>query len=361
MIKKRALVAILALSGFCGCRRPNDIVWAFATPRPWVLAGDSQALTPIVEGNTVFFCGGYAEKAGSQIYALDLQTGKPRWQFKVGACGSAPVISAGSVIAFALAGNGDRIIVYGLDRDSGRQKWKVELPGNPQPPAPAVVGDYVLFAPGSRSVLRMDARNGSLQTFEVDAGLTIAADDLWVVGAPGAALFGYGKSYWRSPVNGDTFEPGPALGEPVGRSIGVATDGRILLIADDEGTLRAFDLGKGTVVWRHHWSKILSAPSLADSKVFLNVYQQKYALAALELASGNELWQIQEGSTYSPNWQDGRVYAASKASVLVLNGSTGKIQSRIAAPTEVTTTPTPAGDITLFGTARGVLYAARAR
>jgi hypothetical protein len=44
-----------------------------------------------------------------------------------------------------------------------------------------------------------------------------------------------------------------------------------------------------------------------------------------------------------------------------VNGGSGKIQSRFAAPTEVTTTPMPAGDLVLFGTARGVLYAARAR
>ena len=41
---------------------------------------------------------------------------------------------------------GDRIVVDGLDKDSGAQKWKVELPGNPSPPGPVAVGDYVFFA-----------------------------------------------------------------------------------------------------------------------------------------------------------------------------------------------------------------------
>jgi outer membrane protein assembly factor BamB len=359
LIKKRALAVVLALSAFCGCRRPTNVVWAFATPRPWVLAGDSQALTPTVDGKTVFFCGGYAEKGNARIYALDLQTGKSKWAFKVGGCGSAPLILAPAVVGFAFSTDGDRIFVYGLDKDSGQRKWKVELPGNPHPPAPAVVGDFVFFAPGSRSVLRIDARNGSVQTFDIAPELTVAADNLWVAGSPGEALFGYGKNFWRSRSNSQTFEPGPAFSEPVGRPVGAATDGRSLLMADDEGTVRAFDLEKGTVIWQHHWNKILSAPSLADGKVFLNVYQQKYTLAALDLVSGNELWQVQQGSTYSSYWDDGRVYAASGASVLVLDGATGKIQSRIAAPTGITTTPIPAGDMILFGTARGVLYAAR--
>jgi outer membrane protein assembly factor BamB len=361
IIKKQALLVILAVAALCGCRREKDIVWSFATPQPWVLAGDSQALTPVIDGSVVFFCGGYAEKERSQIYALDVQTGKPKWQYNVGGCGSAPLISAGTVIGFSFAGHGDRIVVYGLDKDSGKQKWSVELPGNPSPPAPVAVGDYIFFAPGSRSVLRIDARDGSVQTFNIDAELTVAADNLWVAGSPSAAFFGYGKNYWRSGARSEKFEPGPMLTEPAGRPVGLATDGRILLIADDEGNLRAFDLGKGGVIWRHHWSKILSAPLLADGKVFVNVYRERPALAALALSSGDEIWEAQVGSIYAPYWQNGRPYAASGAAVVVLDGVSGKVQSRFAAPTEVTTTPVPTGDLILFGTARGALYAVRAR
>jgi outer membrane protein assembly factor BamB len=359
-MKSTASLAIFAFAAFCGCRGPKDIAWSFATPRPWVLAGDSQALTPAVDGHVAFFCGGYADNGRSQIYALDLASGKPKWQFSVGGCGSAPLISAGAVIVFAFSSDGDRIVIYGLEKDSGRQKWKLELPGNPRPPAPAAVGDFIFFAPGSRSVLRIDARDGSVQTFDVNADLTVTSDSLWVTGAPGAAIFGYGKSYWRSRIDSAALDAGPALSEPAGQPIGLASDGRTLLLAGDEGTLRAFDLAKGSVIWRHHWNKIFSAPLLSGGSVFINVYQQKYALTAMALASGVELWQIQEGSTYTPYWQDGRLYAASGTAALVLDGAKGKILSRFDALTGVSSTPMPAGDLILFGTARGVLYAARA-
>jgi outer membrane protein assembly factor BamB len=356
---KPAALALLALAGICGCAQPKGIVWLFATPRPWILAGDSQALSPTIDGNIVFFCGGYAERERSQIYALDLGTGKSKWQYNVGSCGSPPLVSSGVVVAFAFAGQGDRILVYGLDKDSGRQKWKVELPGNPHPPAPAAVGDFIFFAPGSRSVLRIDARNGSVQTFDIDADLSVAAENLWVVAAPGEAIFGYGKSVWRSPIDSDRLEEGPALSEPAGRPIALASDGRILLLGDNEGNLRAFDLRKGTVVWRHHWDKIASAPALAGGTIFLNVYQQKYALAALAVGSGEELWQIPEGGISAPYSQGGRVYVASGKSVMGVDGATGKILWRFATTTEVTTTPVPSSDLVLFGTVRGVLYAAR--
>lgn len=358
--RRRAAITLLAAAVLGGCSQPKNIAWSFATPRPWVLAGDSQVLTPAIEGDTVFFCGGYEEKERSQIYALDLQTGKPKWQFSVGSCGLPPLISAGTVIVFSFADHGGRMLLFGLDRNSGQQKWKVELPGNPHPPAPALVGDFLFFAPGSRSVLRIDVRGGSVQTFDIGSDQVIAADNLWVAGAEDAAFFGYGKSYWRSRINSETLEAGPVLSEPADHPMGAVSDGRVLLLEDGDGNLRAFDLAKGNVIWRHHWNKILSAPLLADGKVFLHVYEQKYALAALAVEYGGELWHIEEGSTQAPYWRDGRVYAASGASVLVLDGASGKVQSRFAAQTQVTTTPIPAGDLILFGTARGVLYAAEA-
>jgi outer membrane protein assembly factor BamB len=356
----RVAVAILALV-LGGCSRSKDIAWSFATPRPWVLAGDSQALPPAIDGNLVFFCGGYQEKERSQIYALELNTGELKWQFHVGSCGLPPLISAGIVTAFSFAGHGDRILVFGLDKNSGRQKWKVELPGNPHPPAPALVGDFLFFAPASRSVIRIDARDGSVQTFEIESDQVAAAENLWVAGSADAAFFGYGQSYWRSRINSEKLDAGHALSEPAGHPTGAVSDGRILLLGDEDGNLRVFDLEKGSVVWRHHWNKILSAPLLADGKVFVNVYDQRFALAALAADYGGELWRIQEGSTYIPSWREGKLYAASGVSVLVLDGASGKVQARFGAQTQVTTTPIPAEGLILFGTARGMLYAARER
>src|SRR5260370_32324467 len=89
LVRERAVVVILALA-LGGCRHPNDIAWSFATPRPWVLAGDSQALTPAIADDVVFFCGGYDGKELSQVYSLELRTGKPKWQFGVGTWWSAP-------------------------------------------------------------------------------------------------------------------------------------------------------------------------------------------------------------------------------------------------------------------------------
>jgi outer membrane protein assembly factor BamB len=354
------IAGVAALAAIGGCSGPKNIAWSFATPRPWFLAGDSQALTPAVEGGSVFFCGGYAEKNGSQLYALELATGRRKWQYHAGSCASPPMIAANVVVCFALGVQGNQIIVSGLDKVSGATKWRLELPGNPHPPAPVLAGDFVFFAPGSRSVLRIDTRDGSVQSFDIDADLTVAAESLWVSSAPGGAIFGYGTSYWLSRIGSDALKAGPALREPAGAPVAIASDGRILLIGDDDGNLRAFDLGKGTVLWRHHWGKIASAPALADGKIFLNVYEQTYSLAAVALASGEELWRIPQGSRYAPYWQEGKLYAARGTAALTLDAASGRVQWRVDALWEVISTPVPAGGLVLFATSRGVLYAAKA-
>ncbi len=94
----------------------------------------------------------------------------------------------------------------GWTKRVGRPQWKVELPGNPQPPAPVLLGNFVFFAPGSRSVLRIDVRDGSIQTFDVDTN--VAAANPWLAGTRGAVLFGYGKSYWRSRLDSEAPEAG---------------------------------------------------------------------------------------------------------------------------------------------------------
>jgi outer membrane protein assembly factor BamB len=357
--KRKAVAALVVAAAICGCTRPSGIVWSFATPRPWVLAGDSQALTPAVDHNLAFFCGGYSEKQRSQLYAIDVSTGQSRWQYKAGDCASPPLICGDVVVTFAFAAESDRILVYGIDKDSGRQKWRIELPGNPHPPPPAPAGDFIFFAPGSRTILRIDARDGSVQTFDIDPDQTVAAENFWVVAAPGEAIFGYGKSFWRSQINADKPEEGPSLSEPAANPSAVASDGHVLLLGDEDGNLRAIDLGKGTVLWRDHWSKIASAPVLADGKIFLNIYEQKYAFIALALSSGQELWRIPEGSTYSPYWQSGRLYAAVGKAVMAVNGESGKVEWRFDAPEQVTTTPVPVENLVLFGTVKGALYAAR--
>jgi outer membrane protein assembly factor BamB len=358
--KTSAVAALVVAAALCGCSRPRGVAWSFATPRPWVLAGDSQALTPAVEGNRAFFCGGYAERQQSRVYAIDVSTGKPQWQFNVGDCASPPLVSRGAVICFAFAGASDRILVYGLDKDSGRQKWKVELPGNPHPPPPVLAGDFVFFAPGSRSMLRIDLRDGSVQTFDIDPDLTVAAENFWVVAAPGEAIFGYGKSFWRSRLDGENPQKGATLSEPAANPSAVASDGHTLLFGDEDGNLRAFDLQKGIVVWRHRWEKIASAPVLANGKVLVNIYDQKYALVALALNSGQELWRVPEGSTVQPYWQSSRVFDASGRAVVAVDGESGKIEWRFEAPSQVTTTPVPVANFVLFGTVQGALYAVKA-
>ena len=119
-----ATFVVFALAAFCGCRGSKDIVWSFATPWPWVLAGDSQALTPAIDGNAVFFLRWLRRKEAIA----------PKWQHNVGSCTSAPLISAETVIGFAFAGQSDRIVVCGLDRIRGVKNGRSSCPAIRIPP-----------------------------------------------------------------------------------------------------------------------------------------------------------------------------------------------------------------------------------
>jgi outer membrane protein assembly factor BamB len=123
--------------------------------------------------------------------------------------------------------------------------------------------------------------------------------------------------------------------------------------------LREFDLAKGTLLWRNHWNKIASAPALAGGHIFLNVYDQKYALVALALTSGQELWRLPQGGTEPVRWRSGRLYTAAGTAVLAVDAESGKIEWRYDAPNRVTTTPLPVGNVVLFGTVQGILYVAK--
>jgi outer membrane protein assembly factor BamB len=353
-----AATLALLIAALCGCQRPPGIAWYFVASRP-LFGRLSQALTPAVAGNTVFFCGGYGLKGRAQIYAINLETGEPKWRRNVESCIAPPLVSGNTVIAFGTTEGGGEIAVYGFDGANGNERWHVDLPGNPSPPAPVLAGDDVFFAPGSRSILRISAQDGSVQSFDIEAEATVASEGPWISSAPGEAIFGYAESVWTSPLHAAEPHASAPLTEPAGHPVSIASDGHILLLGDADGTLRAFELGKGTVLWRRQWRKILSMPALDGDKVFLNVSDGSPSLVVLALATGADLWRISQGGSGAPFLQNGRVYQASGSEVFVVDSYTGMIEAHFAAPAPVVTSPISAGGLVLFGTDHGVLYAAK--
>ena len=53
--------------------------------------------TPVVDAESVFFCGGYSSNDHSAIHALSLSDGRLLWKHHVGNCVSVPWLMAGTL------------------------------------------------------------------------------------------------------------------------------------------------------------------------------------------------------------------------------------------------------------------------
>ncbi|HTJ43083.1 MAG TPA: PQQ-binding-like beta-propeller repeat protein [Kofleriaceae bacterium] len=137
----------------------------------WVasVGGHLGAGSPVVAGGLVFVAPiDLADDQASAVVALELATGAERWRFRPGAAvRNALAVAGDTVIAAASDG-----VVYGLDRDRGDVKWRVDLGEHVLPEhraiwgAPLVAGDRV-FVGNQRRFAAIDPRTGKI-LWEVD-------------------------------------------------------------------------------------------------------------------------------------------------------------------------------------------------
>ena len=325
-------------------------MWQVETPRP-LLAGDSQAFTPAVGADAIFFCGGYSYDADVQLVAISAADGKPRWRFHLESCGGSPVLADGSVIAIAREAHSPRVVVYGIDAATGSEEWRTAVG---EITAHASLGGSLFVAPAEGGLQRLDLSNGHQTAVPIDS-----PDRLWMRTADDQLFIGSGASVWR--VDG---EARPVLVrrlqsrvEPV---IAAAIENSTLVLQDRNNGLTAFNRSTGAVLWARRWNRLLSAPAIGGGRVFINTFgPHRYELQAIDAASGGDLWSVQDGGFDAPTLSEGRLYAAGRSSVLVIDPATGVVISEIKSRLEVITSPLMWRDQVLFGTLDGVLHAAR--
>jgi len=101
----------------------GDDLWQLRTPRPF-LAGNSEAFAPAVGDGTLFFCGGYAYDATSELVAVNAADGVPRWRVSVQSCGDSPALVDATVVAFAREAHSPRFVLIGIDAATGAERWR---------------------------------------------------------------------------------------------------------------------------------------------------------------------------------------------------------------------------------------------
>src|SRR4051812_25782140 len=95
---RRLLIALVCVGTVAACS-PRVDRWRLETARPF-LAGTSQAFTPAVSADDIFFCGGYSTTGDAALIALTAD-GAVRWRVEIGVCADAPVPMGDTIVAYA--------------------------------------------------------------------------------------------------------------------------------------------------------------------------------------------------------------------------------------------------------------------
>ena len=232
------------------------------------------------------------------VYALDVDTGDLKWQFKTDhRVWATPLIADGIVYIGSMDHH-----LYALRLSDGEELWKFAAPGDGAFASTPALQDGILYiGTFANRVYAIDADNGT----EIWRFPAEKPGDSWFWGSPavdGDAVYavdvkgtvykldaGTGEEFWHSKLapkkSNDKDAPvrgGPALTE----------DGSTLLISSENGTLYALDVDDGSEMWAEEGEgKGYVTPVVDGDIVYQALIQGSYRIRALEITDdGDELW-----------------------------------------------------------------------
>jgi outer membrane protein assembly factor BamB len=217
----------------------------------WTLPLESTSRSGVtVDGDRV-----YVGDRSGRLYAIDLATGDALWTYvDDGDFDVAPAARADKVFAIVLAQSDRNLRLVAVDSETGRASWDFE-PG---------IGTVSASSP------------------------TIAEDRLFV---------GFGDLYVRAlnPDDGQQLWSSRTRGFFSLLSSGAFADGDIFM-ADVSAGLYRLDAGTGARVWDYQFDSLVvrGSPIVVGSTAFLGLDDGR--LAAVDLATGNLVWEGDTGS-----------------------------------------------------------------
>ncbi len=157
----------------------------FPLKKQWTQSLGGQVSYPLVANNTVYVTAAATTPNGSELYALDLKTGKTLW--KVAIAGdfnwSNATYDRGAVFVF-----NDEGVLMAFDAKSGAQLWSKNMPSSTFSPPTASGGSVFVGGGFGGWVVSVDEKTGAIQ--------------------------------WESPVGGGTSSPAIGSGSVLPQSVG---------------------------------------------------------------------------------------------------------------------------------------------
>ncbi len=231
-----------------------------------------------------------------QILALPVDGGEPRWSYDTTDAypGLIPAVS-GDTVFVPQYGTG----LAAVSLADGREKWStaVDLPIGTTPPLPLPDGDVVY---GGGALARFDGETGQQRWSVMDGVLfnNAAYDD-------GLVFADVVRNLTPSGLTAIDAETGETVWfhENVNTQLVVgpeAADG-VVVYADSQGLVTAFDAATGAELWRLQLSTgIAGHPVIIDGRVYLSetgreedIFQREYRVSAHDLQTGQFLGSFQ--------------------------------------------------------------------
>jgi outer membrane protein assembly factor BamB len=267
----------------------------------WTGLGDAIQGSPTVDGNVAFVA---LSSSKESLTAFDLNDGKARWKRNYGDVETSPLLYQEHLFVGNTAGT-----FYCLERATGDQRWKYELPANTRMKgirsSPAAEAGTVVFGADDGWLTALNAETGALR-WRVDTGSPLTAaplvrDGIIYIGNRQGSVVAVeretGAVLWRcatgAPVVANAVPAGDlvVVGTLAGKAFGIRTkDGSTAWVTDlggpvsaggavagttvYVGTLKkqifALNAPDGTVVWRDSLDgRIRTSPALAGGKLFI--------------------------------------------------------------------------------------------
>jgi outer membrane protein assembly factor BamB len=251
----------------------------------WQFADEGSYISPAVAGDLVFIRAEAANKG--HVYALDLHSGKQRWAFAPKRFSSSETSYYGGHLT-SPAIEGDTLFVgagkeiYALDIASGKTRW--EFATQEYITSSAAIADGNVYFSDLKFAYAIDQHTGAKRwavPVQTAFSFSPVATTPAVLVSSGDALIALdpatGTQRWRYAVPSETLIPAGA-------------DSQRAYIKST-GTLYALDLLTGKEVWRYRNTEFVSLPAVAGNQlVVISGMSANAALTILDSASGKRSW-----------------------------------------------------------------------
>jgi outer membrane protein assembly factor BamB len=247
---------------------PSAIAWSFD---PGTVSGSG----PVIGSGACYFT-----NLDGAVYAVDIRTGRVRWQARVGRTFSTPALWQGRLLV-----GSDNAYLVALDATTGRELWTFVADGGIRTSL-VVSGGSVFFSGEDFFAVRI--ADGSLiwrSKMGWIAGMPAIVRDTLLACEQGSRLkaldLASGVKRWETPLN-DTIVSGLTVSE-----------GQIFL-GNEFGVMQALDSRTGKRLWSFPTRGFVpSPPAFADGTIYVG--STDGLLYALSAETGRERWRISTG------------------------------------------------------------------